>query len=122
MATSSALVLLCVFLACDRLNAETPLPKEARRAGQRLGPLPRAFGSPQNVDPKVDCVIKNLAWEYAKKLIPRVRDRSCKTRQLYGKLVSCLVTNTSVLKWAIPVNKDTPLWRKEFTFSTLNNC
>ena len=71
MATSSILIVLCVLLACG--SAKTPLPKELRRAGPRRGPLPRAFGSPQYVDLEIDCVIKNLAWEYAKKLIPRVR-------------------------------------------------
>ena len=78
MATSSVLIFLFVIVflecTCDGLNAKAPLPKEARRRMEaREGPLPRAFGSPQNVDPKIDCVIKNLAWEYAKKLIPRVR-------------------------------------------------
>jgi hypothetical protein len=64
-----------VFLACGSTK-KAPLPKEAearRTESRRHGPLPRAFGSPQNVDPKIDCVIKNLAWEYAKKLIPRVK-------------------------------------------------
>ena len=77
MATSSMLIFLFVFWAytCDSLNAKAPtLPKEARRRMESLeGPLPRAFGSPQNVDLGIDCVIKNLAWEYAKKLVPRVR-------------------------------------------------
>ena len=73
MATSFVLILLYVFLAYG--SARVPLLKEAeaRRTGSRHGPLPRAFGSPQNVDPKIDCVIKDLAWEYAKKLIPRVK-------------------------------------------------
>lgn len=34
--------------------------------------LPRAFASPLNVDSELDCAIKGLAWEYAKKLLPRV--------------------------------------------------
>ena len=34
--------------------------------------LPRAFASPLNVDSELDCAIKELAWEYAKKLLPRV--------------------------------------------------
>ena len=74
MATSFGLILLCVFLACGSAT-KAPLGKEAeaRRTESHRGPLPRAFGSPQNVDPKIDCVIKNLAWEYAKKLIPRVK-------------------------------------------------
>ena len=34
------------------------------------GPLPRAYSKPVNVDPKLDCAIKELAWDYAKKLLP----------------------------------------------------
>ena len=69
------LSLLFVFSACNNLYTEASLPKDARRKTEwhQSGPLPRAFGSPQNVDPNIDCVIKNVAWEYAKKLIPRVR-------------------------------------------------
>ena len=66
MTVSSILVVFCVFLSGV---SATAVPKEARK---HHGPLPRAFGSPLNVDPNVDCTIKNLAWEYAKKLIPRV--------------------------------------------------
>ena len=35
------------------------------------GPLPRASASPLNVDPKLDCAIKELAWDFAKKLLPQ---------------------------------------------------
>ncbi len=34
--------------------------------------LPRAFVKPLNVDPELDCAVKELAWEYAKKLLPQV--------------------------------------------------
>ena len=34
--------------------------------------LPRAFARPFNVDPELDCAVKELAWEYAKKLLPQV--------------------------------------------------
>ena len=72
MATSFGLILLCVFLACGNAT-KAPLRKEAE-ARRTPGIASRiTFGSPQNVDPKIDCVIKNLAWEYAKKFIPRVR-------------------------------------------------
>ena len=36
----------------------------------RYGPLPRAYPGPTNIDPKLDCDIKSLAWDYAKKLLP----------------------------------------------------
>ena len=32
--------------------------------------LPRAYAKPPNADPKLDCAVKELAWEYAKKLQP----------------------------------------------------
>ena len=35
------------------------------------GPLSRASASPLNVDPKLDCAIKELALDFAKKLLPR---------------------------------------------------
>jgi hypothetical protein len=35
--------------------------------------LPRGFPRPLNVDPELDCAVKELAWEYAKKLLPQVR-------------------------------------------------
>ena len=34
------------------------------------GPLPRALQSPANVDPELDCYVKQLAWDYARKLQP----------------------------------------------------
>ena len=34
--------------------------------------LSKAYASPVNVDPRLDCALKELAWEYAKKLLPRV--------------------------------------------------
>lgn len=37
--------------------------------------LPRAHARPVNVDPKVDCAVKELAWEYAKKLLPQVSNK-----------------------------------------------
>ena len=33
-------------------------------------PLPRAAASPTNVDPQLDCDLKSLAWDYARKLLP----------------------------------------------------
>lgn len=37
----------------------------------KRGPLPRATARPVNVDPDLDCAIKELAWEHAKQLLPR---------------------------------------------------
>ena len=36
--------------------------------------LPTASGSPINVDPTVDCAIRELAWDFAKKLLPQRGD------------------------------------------------
>ena len=68
MATSSILLLFCAFLASS--GSATPTVRDGR--ANYLGPLPRALGSPVNVDSDVDCAIKVLAWEYAKKILPRV--------------------------------------------------
>ena len=40
--------------------------------GQRSTWLPRAFAKPFNVDTELDCAVKELACEYAKKLLPQV--------------------------------------------------
>jgi hypothetical protein len=34
------------------------------------GPLPKASASPANVDPELDCDLRALAWDYARKLLP----------------------------------------------------
>ena len=67
MMSVTVIVLFCVFVA---ISASVKVPKE--RTSSYVGPLPRAYGSPLNVDQDVDCAIKVLAWEYAKKLLPRV--------------------------------------------------
>ena len=36
-------------------------------------PLPLASARPHNADPGIDCSIKELSWEYSKKLLPQVR-------------------------------------------------
>lgn len=36
----------------------------------KYAPLPRAYAKPPNADPKLDCAVKGLALEYAKKLQP----------------------------------------------------
>ena len=63
----SVIVLFCVFIVG---SATVKVPTE--RTKNYVGPLPKAYGSPLNVDQDVDCAIKVLAWEYAKKLLPRV--------------------------------------------------
>ena len=63
MATYTILLLcVCVGLA---------LPDEVETQ-EKTWPLPRAYARPLNVDPKLDCAVKQLAWEYAKKLLPQV--------------------------------------------------
>ena len=54
------------------------------------GGLSRAYASPLNVDPKLDCAIKELAWEYAEKLLPRVSERITATSGVYYNFATCL--------------------------------
>ena len=59
----SGSTILCILVGVISLaNAETLHTK---------GTLPRASASPLNVDPKLDCAIKELAWDFAKKLLPQ---------------------------------------------------
>lgn len=39
--------------------------------GEHHGPLSRASASPVNVDPSLDCALKELAWDFAKRIVPR---------------------------------------------------
>ena len=79
MAGSLILVLLCVALADSAVSSSN-------------GPLPRAYGSPINVDAEVDCAVKVLAWEYAKKLLPRVS--SVVTIYYLSNMVVCCPPST----------------------------
>ena len=58
---AAGVILLCVLVAnfCH-----------ASRPQLRSGQLRKASSSPTNIDPKLDCGIKELAWDYAKKLLP----------------------------------------------------
>ncbi len=38
-------------------------------AGSDGSPLSRASAKPVNVDPKLDCAIKELAWDFANQLL-----------------------------------------------------
>ena len=49
---------LCVLLGCFLVHAAQRVPSEG-------SPLPRASAKPVNVDPKLDCAIKELAWDFA---------------------------------------------------------
>lgn len=46
----------------------------ATAAGSGLGTLRKATGSPLNVDTRLDCAISELAWDFAKKLLPQRGD------------------------------------------------
>ena len=41
----------------------------AQRVPDEKSPLPRASAKPVNVDPKLDCAIKELAWDFANQLM-----------------------------------------------------
>ena len=59
--------LVMLLLTSLTRSSESILP-----TGGRTEQMPRALASPLNIDPKLDCAVKELAWEYAKKLLPRV--------------------------------------------------
>jgi hypothetical protein len=60
------LLVFCLLTLRSRLAEGVP---STHGRGEQLS---RAFASPMNVDPRLDCALKELAWEYAKKLLPRV--------------------------------------------------
>ena len=62
-------------------------------ATSQKGPLPKASSRPVNVDPKLDCAIKELAWDYAKKLLPWQGDFTSAYDAL--QLEACNVSRTS---------------------------
>ena len=59
-----------IFLLCICVGLGLALPYKWEPRGETW--LPRATARPLDVDPKLDCAIKQLAWEYAKKLLPQV--------------------------------------------------
>ena len=70
MQSASLFLLLLAYLSRVQAYAgHSGLAKEG-------APLPMAFARPVDVDQDIDCAVKELAWEYAKKLQPQV------TRQL----------------------------------------
>ena len=54
---------LYVLLGCLLVHAAQRVPNEGG------SPLPRAGAKPVNVDPKLDCAIKELAWDFANQLL-----------------------------------------------------
>ena len=60
MATSRPVVLLIFFSLVATSSYATPAADEAK-----------STGSPINVDPALDCAIRELAWDFAKKLLPQ---------------------------------------------------
>jgi hypothetical protein len=72
MVSTSILILLCLFVASGG-NAKPLVSEETLSRGHSgQGPLPLAVASPLNVEEDMDCVVKTLAWEFAKKHLPRV--------------------------------------------------
>ena len=66
MAVSKVLLITWIYLGLA-------IAKQGEYYGQnKRTSLPRAFARPLNVDPELDCAVKELAWEYAKKLLPQV--------------------------------------------------
>lgn len=71
MISALLLVLLCLLVAGE--SAKPLVSRETLNRGHSgKGPLPLASASPWNVEDDMDCVVKTLAWEFAKKILPRV--------------------------------------------------
>ena len=66
MATATATLLVHVCVLGILLSVST-----ATARLHRGGPLPPASARPINADPTLDCAVKNLAWDFAKRLLPR---------------------------------------------------
>ena len=64
MAVSKALLIVWIYLVITIAEQV----EHKRKTNQ----FPRAFAKPFNVDTEFDCAIKELAWQYAKKLLPQV--------------------------------------------------
>ena len=58
------------FISLLSLATHITSANTAETADHSKGSLPRGLSSPVNVDRKLDCAIKELAWNYAKKLLP----------------------------------------------------
>ena len=62
-ATNNMKVLvLCSLFFSLLVHAARCVPNEG-------SPLPRATAKPVNVDPKLDCAVKELAWEFVNQLL-----------------------------------------------------
>ena len=80
--------LLVVFgLLCGLLvHAAQRVPSEGG------SPLPRASAKPVNVDPKLDCAIKKLAWDFGNQLLPgQVNTRFVKLYAFHSLILSTIL-------------------------------
>lgn len=67
------LIISCLTTATALLASADFKFSDHSSISEEGSPLPMGFARPLNVDPKLDCSIKELAWEFAKKLLPQVR-------------------------------------------------
>ena len=72
MATTGVWILLSLYCALCCTIRGTEIDKERLKADTFVGKRAPAYWIPLNVDPKKDCALKELAWTYAKKLLPQV--------------------------------------------------
>ena len=56
---------LNLLIVCSLLFAF----QKVQCTGSGGSPLPRASAKPVNVDPKLDCAVKELAWDFANQLL-----------------------------------------------------
>ena len=57
-------LVLSVYLFCCLQTTQIAASSDHQNA-----PLPKAEARPVNVDPKLDCAIRELAWDYAQKAL-----------------------------------------------------
>lgn len=69
---SSWLLLIAQFYLFHNIVAAAKYDGGTKPKPKEGTPLPMGSARPQNMDAGIDCDIKELAWEYAKKLLPQV--------------------------------------------------
>lgn len=66
--------ILFLFLCCALCHPSqsAKVVKQPLKGGKFVQNRAPAFPSPLNIESAVDCALKELAWTYAKKLLPQV--------------------------------------------------
>ena len=84
---------LCCALCHPSQGAK--VVKQPQKEGEFVRGRAPASPSPLNIDPTVDCALKELAWTYAKKLLPQVCSESQSLSQLRAQALSFGLVTTA---------------------------